>query len=86
MSFGNLGDMGGLKSGGDASNIGMAGSATGNADSSGVGVGTGVLGAMGLGGGLSGAATGDAGVLQGQGAAGGGVADNTNIGDININT
>jgi len=86
MPFGNLGDMGGLKSGGDAANVGMAGAASGDADSAGIGIGTGVLGSLGLGGGLSGAASGAAGVGQEQNAGGGDVADNTSIGDININT
>ncbi len=81
-----IGGFANLKSGGDAGNIGVAGSASGNADSAGVGVGTGVLGSLGLGAGLSDAITGNAGVLQGQGASGGSVADNTSIGDVNINT
>jgi hypothetical protein len=78
--------MGNLKSGGDAINAAEAGSYSGDADSAGVGVGTGVLGSLGAGLGLSGGASGNAGTVQEQGASGGDIADNTNIGDININT
>ncbi len=78
--------VGNLKSGGDAGNIGVAGAASGNADSAGVGVGTGVLASMGLGAGFGSAFTGNAFTGQEQVAQGGSVADNTNIGDININT
>lgn len=74
------------KSGGDALNMAEAGSMSGSADSAGVGVGTAVLGSMGLGGGFGGAQTGNAATGQAQGATGGSVADNTAIGDININT
>lgn len=79
-------DFANMKSGGDAMNMAAAGSMSGNADSSGVGVGTAVLGSMGLGGGISGAQTGNAWTGQEQGASGGSVADNTAIGDVNINT
>ncbi len=75
-----------LKSGGDAFNQGLAGSQSGNVDSAGVGTGLGVLGSLGLGLGGSAAASGWAGVAQGQEAKGGDVADNTSIGDVNINT
>lgn len=75
-----------FKSGGDAGNVAVAGSASGNADSSGIGIGTGVLGSAGLGAGLSSALSGDALTGQLQGAQGGSVADNTAIGDVNINT
>ena len=75
-----------LKSGGDAYNEGLAGSQSGNVDSAGVGTGLGVLGSLGLGLGGSQAASGWAAVEQGQDAKGGDVADNTSIGDININT
>ncbi len=75
-----------MKSGGDAVNMAEAGSMSGNANSAGAGVGTGVLGSMGLGVGLSNAMSGDALTGQAQGASGGSVADNTAIGDININT
>ncbi len=75
-----------LKSGGDAGNIGAAGSLSGNADSAGVGTGIGVLGSLGLGLGESLAASGFAGTEQYQNAQGGDVTDNTKLGDININT
>jgi hypothetical protein len=81
-----MGDYGSLKSGGDAVNVAGAESQSGDVDSAGEGVGTGVVGSMGfgLGGGLG--ASGDAWTGQLQQAQGGDVADNTNIGDININT
>jgi len=75
-----------LKSGGDALNMGEAGSLSGNAESSGVGAGVGALGSLGVGLGESLAGSGFAGTEQFQNAQGGDVADNTSIGDININT
>ena len=75
-----------LKSGGDAGNVGLAGAASGDVSSSGVGAGIGALLGAGLGGGFSVAGSGDAGTGQYQSASGGDVADNTSIGDININT
>jgi hypothetical protein len=75
-----------LKGGGDAINMAGAESSSGDADSAGVGVGTGVLGSLGLGAGFGGAETGDALTEQGQGAKGGDILDNTNIGDVNIDT
>ena len=75
-----------MKSGGDAGNFAGGESRSGDVDSAGVGVGTAVLASMGigLGGGLG--SSGDAGTEQHQRAAGGDVTDNTDIGDININT
>jgi hypothetical protein len=75
-----------LKDGGDAINLAGAESSSGDADSAGVGVGTAVLGSVGLGAGFGGAFSGPAGTEQGQHASGGDIADNTTIGDININT
>jgi len=75
-----------LKSGGDAMNLAGAGSQTGDADSVGAGIGTGVLGSLGLGAGIAEGFTGDALTMQGQNAEGGDVTDNTKLGDININT
>ncbi len=86
FEVGAPGHQGNLKSGGDAGNIGAAGSASGNVDSSGVGAGIGALLGAGLGGGFSLAGSGDAYTGQHQSANGGDVADNTSIGDININT
>ena len=75
-----------LKDGGDAINMAGAESTSGDAESAGVGVGTGVLGSLGLGAGFGGAETGEAFTEQGQQAAGGDITDNTTIGNVNINT
>ena len=79
-------DIGNLKSGGDALNMGEAGSLSGGVDASGVGAGIGAL--AGIGAGLGGAAgfSGNAVTEQGQNAGGGDVGDNTSMGDVNINT
>ena len=81
-----MSDYGNLKSGGDAGNIALGGSGSGDVDSAGVGVGTGVLGSLGSGLGAGFGVSGDAYTEQYQSAKGGDVADNTNIGDVNINT
>jgi hypothetical protein len=81
-----MSDFGNLKTGGDAVNLAGAGSQSGDVDSAGAGVGTGVLGSMGLGIGGGFGISGDAYTGQLQHAEGGDVSDNTNIGDVNINT
>jgi hypothetical protein len=81
-----MSDFGNLKSGGDAINYAEGSSQSGDVDSSGAGVGTGVLGSLGLGIGGGFGISGDAYTGQLQHAEGGDVSDNTNIGDININT
>jgi hypothetical protein len=75
-----------LKGGGDAVNMAGAESQSGNTDSAGVGVGTGVLGSVGagFGGGLG--ASGDAFAAQCQHADGGDVLDNTSMNDVGINS
>jgi hypothetical protein len=75
-----------LKDGGDAINLAGGESTSGDADSAGVGVGTAVLGSVGLGAGFGGAFTGHTATEQGQYAEGGDITDNTNIGDVNIDT